>query len=419
MKLLLKNILLPKDGGTEKTDICIDGNRILSIGRVPENFAPDRTVEGNSKLLCIPALINAHTHAYMTVLRNCADDLPFEEWLFNGVMPRENAMTNEEAYQSSLLGCCEMIRHGTGTFCDMHMFPDSSARAAYETGMRAVITRGLSGSDDGQRRIDEQFAEIERWKDEKRLSFMLAPHAIYTCDRPYLEKISKLAKEHSLGIHTHLSESLKEVDDCMKEHGMTPVEYLDSLSLLSENTLAAHCVHVSDNDIKILAGRKVSIAANPKSNAKLGNGIAPVRKFLNAGINVCLGTDSAASNNCLNMFSEMNYTALIHKANDRDSTSVSARNVFDFATKNGAKALHIKNLGEIKEGYLADIALINTDCPQLTPLKDPYSALCYCMDGSETETLIIDGKIVMEKREIKTIDEEKLLYNIKKNSKEV
>lgn len=419
MEILIKNALLPDGKGTKVCDICISGSRILSVGSVPDGFSPNETIDGGSRLLCVPALVNSHTHAYMTVLRGCADDLPFEEWLFGRIMPREEKLTPEQAYQSSLLACCEMIRHGTGTFCDMHMFPDSSAKAASVSGMRAVITRGLSGPDGGQRRLDEQFAEIERWKDEKRLSFMLAPHSVYTCGEDYLVRIAEISRETGLGINIHLSESVSEVENCIRDHGDTPVGYIDRLGLLGKKTLAAHCVHLTENDISRLAERNASVAANAKSNAKLGNGVAPIERLYSAGINICLGTDSAASNNSLNLFSEMNHTALIHKAATLDSTALDAETVFGFATVNGARALGISDLGRLEPGQLADLALIDTDCPQLTPLRDPYAALCYSADGSETETLIIDGRIIMKKRELLTVDEEELMYNIRKIAEEI
>lgn len=413
MNLLIKNILLPEGEGVKNTDIYIDRGIIASIGSAPENFVPDEIIDGNGRL-AIPAFVNAHTHDYMTVLRGIADDMPFMKWLFEGVMPREDKMTWEQAYWSSLLGCAEMIRRGTGTFCDMHLFGGASAKAAIDSGMRACVSRGLVGSDGGQRRLDEQLAEIEEYKGYENISFMLAPHAIYTCDKEFLLKVSAEAKRLGLGIHTHLAESVTEFTDCLKEHGCTPTEYMYSLGIFENKTLAAHCIQLTKNDIEILAKCGVSVATNPKSNLKLGNGIASVYELDQAGVNVCIGTDSTASNNSLNMFSEMNYCALLQKGIKGDSTAIPAKKAFEFATINGAKAIGIEKLGKIEEGFMADIVLLDLDVPQMIPFREPYSMLCYAADGSETDTVILNGKVVMKNKKLLTIDEEQLYYNIRK-----
>lgn len=417
MNLLIKNIILPDGDSYKYSDIYVSDDKIVAIGNAPENFVADETIEGEGRI-AIPAFVNAHTHAYMSVLRNAADDLPFMQWLFEGVMPREEKLNNDQAYWGSLLACAEMIKRGCGTFCDMHLFPGASAKAAVKSGMRAVVSRGLTGSDGGQRRLDEQYAEIEEWKDYKNISFMLAPHAIYTCDREFLLKVSSEAKRLGLGLNIHLSESKAEFNDCMRDNGCTPTEYCDSLGLFENKTLAAHCVQLTENDISILAKRGVSVASNPKSNLKLGNGIAPIYQLDQAGVNVCIGTDSAASNNSLNMFSELNYMTLLHKGTNYDSTAIPAKKALDFATVNGARALGYDNLGKLEVGYIADIALLDTNVPQMVPLRNYYAAVCYCCDGSETDTLILDGKIVMKNKKLLTIDEEELYYNINKIVKE-
>lgn len=415
MELLIKNTRLLNG---ETTDIAISGNRIISVGDTPAGFAPQRTIDA-AGMICMPAAVNAHTHAYMTPLRGCADDMPFEKWLFEGVMPREDKMTPDQAYWGAMQADAEMIRTGTGTFCDMHMFPGASASAAQKCGLRAVMTRGLSGPDGGERRINEHIAECEQFAGCDRITFMLGPHSIYTCDEKYLERIIRLADDLGQGIHIHLSESVSEFENCRREHGCTPTEYLAGLGMFSHRTLAAHCVQLTDTDIELLAANGVSAALCPKSNLKLGNGFAPAKKLLDAGVNLCIGTDSAASNNSLNMFSEMNFTALIHKGVCRDSTAISAREVISFATENGAKALGYNDLGRIEPGYLADIALIDTRAPHMTPCADPASAICYSANGSETDTLIVNGEILMEGGKLLTIDEEELSFNIERITKEL
>ena len=413
MNLLIKNVLIPYGESTKNTDIYISDGIILSLGKEIENFVADETIDGNGKL-AIPAFVNSHTHDYMTVLRGIADDMPFMKWLFEGVMPREDKMTWDQAYWSSLLGCAEMIRRGTGTFCDMHLFGGASAQAAVDSGMRACVSRGLVGSEGGQRRIDEQLDEIEKYKQYENISFMLAPHAIYTCDKEFLLKVSSEAKRLGLSINTHLSESVTEFNDCMKEHGCTPTEYMYSLGIFENKTIAAHCIQLTEKDIEILAQCNVSVATNPKSNLKLGNGIAPIYELDKAGVNICIGTDSTASNNSLNMFSELNYCALLQKGKLGDSTAIPAKKAFEFATINGAKAIGIEKLGKLEEGWKADIVLLDLNQPQMIPFREPYSMLCYCADGSETDTVILNGKIVMKNKKLTTIDEEQLYYNINK-----
>ena len=423
MNILIKNItaLLPDGAGlkAKACDICISGDRIVSVDSAPENFIAQKVINGSGKM-AIPGLINCHTHAYMTVFRNVADDLSFQDWLMGNIMPLEDQLTSEDGYWGAMLGCLEMIKTGTTCFTDMHMFEGQSVRAAYESGMRAVISRGLSGGESdkagAKRRIDEALREMDAAKsldDNGRISFLLGPHAIYTCDNGYLSEIVALAKEKKLGLNVHLSESRFEVGSCMEQHGCSPVELLDKLGLFELPTLAAHCVHLSDDDIALLAKRGVSVATNPISNMKLGNGFAPITKLQKAGVNICLGTDGAASNNALNMFREMGILSLIHKGALEEAQAVSAVDVLNFATVNGAKALGLET-GVIAPGKKADIAILDLDVPQFRPLNNPISALCYSANGSEVETVIIDGNIVMENRRMTTLDEQRIFFEVER-----
>lgn len=423
MNILIKNItaLLPDGEGSKAKvcDICISGDRIVSVDSTPENFIAQKVINGSGKM-AIPGLVNCHTHAYMTVFRNVADDLSFQDWLMGNIMPLEDQLTSEDGYWGAMLGCLEMIKTGTTCFTDMHMFEGRSLRAAYESGMRAVISRGLSGGESdkagAKRRIDEALREMDAAKsldDNGRISFLLGPHAIYTCDNGYLSEIVALAKEKKLGLNVHLSESRFEVGSCMEQHGCSPVELLDKLGLFELPTLAAHCVHLSDDDIALLASRGVSVATNPISNMKLGNGFAPITKLQKAGVNICLGTDGAASNNALNMFREMGILSLIHKGALEEAQAVSAVDVLNFATVNGAKALGLET-GVIAPGKKADIAILDLNVPQFMPLNNPVSALCYSANGSEVETVIIDGNIVMENRRMVTLDEQRIFFEVER-----
>ena len=400
MDIRIKNTRIYTDKEIVKGDLCISGNRILAVGSTPAGFSPAREIDGKD-LFAVPGLINCHTHSYMSVFRNIADDLSFDEWLFGAIMPREDKMTPEDGYEGALISCREMIESGTTCFMDMHMFPGMTAKAAKETGMRAVMTRGLTGPDredaGAKRRLIEHLEETIQFADTETISFRLGPHAIYTCGEDYLRFLIEKAKEVGQGFHIHLSESLKEVEDCQRERGMSPVEYLDSIGFFEIPTCAAHCVHLSENDMDILAKKNVSVIHNPKSNLKLANGIAPIAGLLERGVNVCLGTDSQASNNVLNMYSEMNFAALLQKGVTGDPTVLPAKEVIRMATVNGAKALGIDKLGEIKEGYLADIALLDMGRTNYLPANDLEAALVYSSNGTESKYVIINGEVVYEK----------------------
>lgn len=401
------------DGNAVPADIAIANGTIVSTCGAPEGFVPDRVIDGEDKL-CMPGLINAHTHAYMSLFRGYADDVAFNEWLFGRVLPKEDTLSPDDAYWGTLLSCIEMVKSGTTAFCDMHMFPGIPAKAARKAGMRAVITRGLTGSSGGEERIGQALRERNEMKHDPLVSFMLAPHAIYSCDEPYLRRIKALAEETGLPINIHLSESEKEVADCYAAHGCSPVEYLAKLGIFEHKTVAAHCVHLSELDIMLLADRGVSVAHNPKSNLKLANGVAPVKQMLDAGVNICIGTDGAGSNNALNMFSEMNFACLLPKGINKDGAAVSAKEVLHMATAGGAKALALDGVGELKAGMQADIAILDLHRVPFCPLHDIAGALCYAANGSEVETVIIGGEIVMQNGKMTMIDEEEVYYNVKR-----
>ncbi len=419
MGILLKNILavLPENGKVaesekdvvKETSICIDGQRIVAIGDIPAGFKADKVIDGSNKLV-IPGLINCHTHSYMAFMRNVADDLSFMDWLFGTIDPIEQKMTDEDAYQGARLAIIEMMKSGTTCFNDMQMNIHQTTRAVKESGMRASICRGLVGSgndEGGQRRLREAFEEKEAAADCDRLTFMLGPHAPYTCDDAYMRIVSEKAKENHMGIHVHLSESENEIKQIKERWACTPIEMAEKNGLFDVNCIAAHCVQITDEDIEILKKHKVNVVTNPASNMKLGNGFAPVKKLLDAGVNVCLGTDGAASNNSLNMFHEMSLLALIHKGMYRNPQCVSARDTFRIATINGAKALGLENeIGSIEVGKKADLAILDLNNPSLMPANNLIAGLSYSANGSEVDTVIIDGKITMEGRKILTMDEQ-------------
>lgn len=412
--------ILPQGGQDVigRHSIYIHDGLIVGIDEQPPELAQESAyvIDGTDRLV-IPGLINAHTHTYMSMMRNCADDLSFMDWLFNRVDPIEGRMTPEDAYWGSLLGQIEMIRSGTTTFNDMQMHIHQTTKAVRESGMRAVICRGLVGGeyDRSDIRLQQALEEMEEANECSRLSFRLGPHAPYTCGPDYLRMVADVAKEKGLGIHIHLSESVTESENMRKDHNCTPIEYALNAGIFEVPTIAAHCVQVTEKDIEILAQHKVSVVTNPASNMKLGNGFAPVPEMMAAGINVCLGTDGAASNNAQNMFREMGYLSMIHKGTHKTPQCIGAGEVFRAATINGARALGL-NTGAIETGRKADLAILRLDVPSMMPNNNLLAALSYSANGSEVETVIIDGQIVMENKELKTIDEERVYYEIRKMS---
>jgi len=426
MNLLIKDVaLLPMDGENgivNGTNIYIKGNRIAHIGEVREDIKVDRVIDG-SKKLAMPGLINAHTHIGMSLFRNYADDLPLHDWLTKKIWPLEAKLTAEDVYWGSLLSMVEMIQSGTTTFCDMYFFMEKVGEGLIESGMRGAIARGIieeKGLEKGK--IDYSRKLYDEWngKGEGRIKVIVAPHAPYTCSPGYLKELLELAMELNTPIHIHLSETRKEVEDSLNLYGKSPIRHAYDLGLFKQPTIAAHCVHVDEEDIRILKDNNVSPVYNPSSNLKLASGFAPVDRMLKENINVALGTDGSSSNNNLNMFEEIHIASIVNKAVNMDAISVKAMDALKMATINGARALKWDDeIGSIEVNKKADIILIDLDKPHLYPLHNLVSLLAYSVQGSDVDTVIIDGNIVMENREIKTLDVEKIMYNAQKLSEEL
>ena len=412
MGIVIENALVVLPEGAEdvirETSLYIEGDKIAGIGDAPAGFSRDKVIDGKDKLV-IPGLINCHTHSYMSFMRNVADDLSFMDWLFGKIDPIEQKMTDEDTYWGANLAIIEMMKSGTTCFNDMQMNIHQTTRAVKESGMRAVICRGLvgSGNDEaGQMRLRQAYEERDAAADCDRLTFKLGPHAPYTCDEAFLKIVAEEAKRENMGIHIHLSESESEIGQIQEKYGCTPIALAERSGIFDVPTIAAHCVQVTDDDIDILKRKNVSVVTNPASNMKLGNGFAPIAKMLEKGVNVCLGTDGAASNNCLNMFHELSLLTLIHKGTGKTPQCVSAKEGFRIATINGAKALGLeKEIGSIEVGKKADLAILDLNTPSLTPRNNLLAGLSYSANGSEVDTVIINGQITMENRRILTMDE--------------
>ena len=422
MNTLIKDaFVLLGEGIVKQTDIGICDDKILYIGDIPEKWQINATIDGKDKF-AMPGLVNAHTHASMTLLRSYADDMALMDWWKNHVWPVEAKMKKADIYWGAMLAAAEMIKSGTTAFADMYSDMEQVAKVVIESGMRAVLTRGSIGmAPNGQtalRENEQLFIDFHNTA-EGRLSVMFGPHAPYTCPPDFLRQVVSIAQKRNGEIHTHLAETKKEVADCLAQYGMTPTELLEDTGILSCGVLAAHCVHLSEHDIELIAKYKVRVAHNPGSNMKLASGIAPVPDLLRAGICVGLGTDGASSNNNLDMLEEVNLAALLHKVNTLDPLAVPAGKALQMGTYNGAVALGFSDVGRIKPGYKADIILLNMNSEAWYPRHDLISLLVYSANSSSVDTVMVNGKVLMEHRNLLTLDEERILYEAEKRAKDL
>lgn len=319
MNILIKNAYIitmnQKGEVLEKADLAIENDRIKYIGKDIDNFKADKIIDGTKKVV-MPGLINCHTHMAMSLFRNYADDLPLYEWLTQKIWPIEDKLTGEDVYYGTMLSIIESIKSGVTCFSDMYFFMDDTAKAALESGIRARLAWGMIGdraNDNTRFDITRRFYNDWQGKGDGRITIMAGPHAPYTCSPEYLKRVAEFAKEMNLGIHIHLSESKREVEENYEKFSKSPIKHVYDLGILDVPVTAAHCVHLSDEDIDILKEKNVSVVYNPGSNLKLGNGFAPVVKLIEKGVNVALGTDGSSSNNNVNMFEEINLSAIVNK----------------------------------------------------------------------------------------------------------
>ncbi len=396
----------------ENSNICITDGRIKAIGKVPNNFFADKVIDATN-LIVMPGLINTHTHVPMTLFRNYADDLPFWTWLMKKIKPAEECLSAEHVYWGSKLGVLEMIRSGITCFSDMYFFMEEVAKVVEESGIKAFVSGILMDvGESGSRYMKDAIDFYDNWheKAEGRVKAIFGPHSIYLCSPGYLKDLKvEVIKRNSI-IHIHLSETIREIEDSKELFDKTPVKHLEDLGLLECRILAAHCVHVFEDEIDILRNNKVSVLNNPTSNLKLGNGFAPIRKYLSKGVNVALGTDGASSNNNLNLFEEMHLASIINKAINQDTEFLNPITVIRMATINGAKALGLeKEIGSIEVGKKADIILIDTQKAHFSPRNNLVSSMVYSAQASDVKTVLVNGKILMENYDVKTINQEETI----------
>jgi len=389
--------------------IAIDNDRIHYAGPrtgLGKDFEEDVTIEGTGKL-ALPGFINAHTHVAMTGLRGVGGDMDLFQWLHEKIFPAEDKLTGEDVYWLSMLGIAEMIKNGVTAFADMYIYEDQVAQAVADTGIRASLSRAVVSGAGEDARFAEAQALYDTWhgKAEGRIRTMMAAHAVYTGTDATLIRVRDVAKEMGVPVHIHISETQKEVADCIREHKQTPPSYLRDLGVFDVPTLAAHCVHVDERDMDILKEYDVKVAHNPVSNLKLGSGIAPVPQMLKKGICVALGTDGASSNNTLSILRELKEAALIHKGAAMDPTLVTAYQACRMATVNGADALFWRDeIGTLEVGKKADLILMDTTAPHWFPMQEPCGGLAYAAQEGDINTVIVDGNVLMENRELINMD---------------
>lgn len=420
--ILIRNGMVLADGSARRADVAVAGDRIVAVGEVEADGQWERVIDADN-FAVMPGFVNTHGHAAMTLLRGIGDDLPLMQWLEREMWPREARLNEDDVYWGTKLAIGEMLKGGTTTFSDMYFHMDGAARAVEESGIRAVLSRGLvvTSEAEGKEKLAESRAFVQKWHGAAggRISTMLGPHASYTCPPECLRQIAALSDELAVPVQIHLCETEAEVKNSLNEHGMTPVALVAATGLFNRPVLAAHCVHLSEEDIDILAGNSVRIAHNPGSNLKLGSGIAPVPRFLERGLIVGLGTDGAASNNNLDMMEEMRLCALIHKGLQREPTLIPAATALAMATEMGAKALFLSELGQIAPGYKADLLLINLDKLHLTPRTNILSHLVYAAQPGDISLVMADGVVVVEEGMLVNMDEKEIMAEASRCSRHI
>ena len=389
--LLIKNVLL-KD---RKTDILVADGRFKSLC-APEGTRADETLDAEGTAI-LPPFYNTHTHAAMSLLRGYADDMPLQKWLQDYIWPYENKMTAQDIREGSRLAVREMIKTGTVFFSDMYFEIDQTIAVVQEFGIRAAIGVTFVDSHSKSQQADK-LDMLRHWVDPSGglITLTVAPHAIYTVSPDLLVKCADTARSLGLKLHIHLSETRQEVEDCLRAHGTTPVRYLDSLGFLGPDVIAAHVVHVDEEEAAILASRGVTIAHCPCSNMKLASGIFPYKMLREAGCRITLGTDGDSSNNNLDMREEMKFAALLAKVSSGDPEVLPAAEALEMATRSGAEAFGL-DAGVIREGALADALLVRLDDPRMQPCHNLVSNWVYAAGSSCIDCVICNGNIVMKR----------------------
>jgi len=398
---------------TENAAIQIEGNRIVYVG--PAAAAPPFEADeiiGGQQFVALPGLINTHTHAGMTLLRGYADDMALEPWLHERIWPFEAHLTAEDVYHGTLLAIIEMLRGGTTCFCDMYHFYERGAQAMIESGVRACPSAVLLGFlPEPQRRIANGIAFVREYQNagNGRITPFIGPHSLYTCDHDHWAAMIAGARELGVPITTHAAETRREVADVIAQWGASPIQTLQNIGALEAPLLAAHCVYVDEADLAVMGSTPLRVAHNPTSNLKLASGFAPVPQFLQRNITTGVATDSTASNNKLDIWQEMRFAALLHKATTGDPTAISAQQALSMATREGAQCLGLEaDIGTLETGKKADVILVDFNKPHLTPRHNIVSHLVYAVNAADVDTVLVDGRILLRGGGFTQLDAEKI-----------
>lgn len=425
MKVLFENAdILLRSGENftvaENHFLAVDGDRISYIGDKRPDGTFDETKNMSGKLL-MPGLINCHNHSPMVLLRGVGSDLPLQQWLFDKVFPIEDKLTAQEIKAGSELALLEMIAGGTVSFSDMYFEPETTIQAVADAGLKANITRPVQSFDPNETpeqsyRIKESLELYDKYNNsfDGRVLIDFCIHAEYTCTEAVAKAYIDEVNARNGNLHIHLSETKKEHDECIEKYGKTPAEWFDSLGGFDSSAFAAHCVWLSESDMELFRRKGVNAVHNPTSNMKLASGFAPIQKMLDMGINVALGTDGASSNNNLDMLEEMHIASIIHNGHTLDATVMNADTILKMATVNGAAVQRRENCGELKVGNKADIIAVSLDAPHMVPAFDKKALLTYSAQSSDVVMTMVNGRILYENGDYKTLDKERIYHDVKK-----
>jgi len=407
----------------EKGFITIKNGQITDVGKKGRgslSLRAEETINGMGKVV-LPGLVNCHTHIAMTLFRGAAEDKQLDHWLRDTIWPLEARVKPSDIYDGALLGCLEMIKSGTTCFADMYFHEDLIAQAVDRAGLRAVLAPGIIEAGDvhrGERMLRDAVGFVKKYRGFAggRLKVQLGPHALYSCSPNLLRRVREAASKLGVGVHIHLAESTETAKVLRAKYGVGEVELLERIGFLKGlNILAAHCIHLSEDEMRLLAKCDVKVAYNPVANMKMGMGVPRIDEFLRLGVTVGIGTDGPASNNTLDMFESMKAAALLQKISNKDPTVLSAETVLRMATVDGARALGLeKSVGSLEVGKRADLILVDFDKPHLTPRHNLFASLVYSARGSDVDTVVVDGKVLMLKRLVKTLNEAEVMRKAQK-----
>jgi 5-methylthioadenosine/S-adenosylhomocysteine deaminase len=425
-------IVVTMDSGraiVQDGSVAVKGDAIVAVGpraEIESRYASAQVIDGRGKLV-LPGFINGHTHVPMTLFRGLHDDVTLQDWLYKYIFPAEAKNVNEEFVRwGTRLAAAEQIRAGVTTFADMYYFENAVAEETKAAGMRGVLGETFidfpapdNKSEAEMLAYTEKF--LKRWQGDALIHAAPAPHSIYTCSKKTIQDAAALAAKYHAPLLMHVSEMKKEWDDSEKANGMSPVQYLDKLGVLGPELVAAHCIFVDEADWKLLAERRVGCVHNPSSNMMIASGVSPVPEMRAAGVAVGLGTDGpAGSNNDLDLMEEIDLAAKLAKISKMNPLALNARAVVEMATIDGARALHMeKEIGSLEAGKKADLILISLEEPNAVPMYDVYSQIAYSLKGSDVETVVIGGRVVMRERKLLTIDEPAVLEKAREYGKSV